>query len=189
MADNWDDLEHRYAAKQHLVHSIRGTHKEDFETGILNQRPTVDITRSNRYQVHAQVDKFISHFIQSARDNITELNDLHCVESDAERLESIDSLRADNKYLFPVAECVEGGVRGPNRTQRESTADNEYLASTLLPGGSNPAVFYIKFYHRANNRGKYADRLYYSMINDKDGHIPSPLIIFRCTALQHALLE
>ena len=27
------------------------------------------------------------------------------------------------------------------------------------------------------------------MINDKDGHIPSPLIIFTCTALRHALLE
>jgi hypothetical protein len=27
------------------------------------------------------------------------------------------------------------------------------------------------------------------MINDKDGHIPSPLIMFTCTALHHALLE
>jgi hypothetical protein len=27
------------------------------------------------------------------------------------------------------------------------------------------------------------------MINDKDGHIPSPLIMFTCTALRHALLE
>jgi len=27
------------------------------------------------------------------------------------------------------------------------------------------------------------------MINDKDGHIPSPLIMFPCTALRHALLE
>jgi len=27
------------------------------------------------------------------------------------------------------------------------------------------------------------------MINDKDGHIPSPLIMFSCTALRHALLE
>jgi len=49
MADNRDVLEHRYAAKQHLVHSIRGTHKGDLERGMLNQRPTVDITRSNRY--------------------------------------------------------------------------------------------------------------------------------------------
>jgi hypothetical protein len=27
------------------------------------------------------------------------------------------------------------------------------------------------------------------MINDNDGHIPSPLIMFTCTALRHALLE
>jgi len=44
-------------------------------------------------------------------------------------------------------------------------------------------------YHRANNPGKYADRFYNSMIDDKDGHIPSPLIMFTSTALRHALLE
>jgi hypothetical protein len=27
------------------------------------------------------------------------------------------------------------------------------------------------------------------MINDKDGHVPSPLIVFTCAALRHALLE
>jgi len=27
------------------------------------------------------------------------------------------------------------------------------------------------------------------MIDDKDSHIPSPLIMFTCTALRHALLE
>jgi len=48
---------------------------------------------------------------------------------------------------------------------------------------------YIKFYHRANNRGKYADGFHNSMIDDKDGHLPSPLIMFTCTALRHALLE
>ena len=47
---------------------------------------------------------------------------------------------ADNKCLFPVAERVEGGVHGPNPTQRESNADNELLASTFHCGGSNPAV-------------------------------------------------
>ena len=52
-----------------------------------------------------------------------------------------------------------------------------------------PRFIYIKFYHRANNRGKYADGFYNSMINDKDGHIPLPLIMFTCTALRHALLE
>jgi hypothetical protein len=108
---------------------------------MLNQRPTVDITRSNRYQVRAQVDNIKSHFIQSVRDNIAELYDLHRFESAAERLEFIDSLLADNKYLFPVAERVEGGVGGPNPTQRESKADIKWLASTLLPGGGNPTVY------------------------------------------------
>jgi hypothetical protein len=85
---------------------------------MLKQRPTLDITRSNRYQVHAQVDKIESHFIQSARDNIAELYDLHRLESAAEHLEFIDSLLADNKYLFLVAESVESGVHGPKPTQR-----------------------------------------------------------------------
>jgi len=97
---------------------------------MLNQWPTLDITRSNRYQVQAQVDKVKSHFIQSARENIAELYDLHQFQTAAERLEFIHSLLAANKYLFPIAECVEGGVRGPNPTQRESKAANEWLAST-----------------------------------------------------------
>jgi hypothetical protein len=84
----------------------------------------LDITPSNRYRVPAQVDKVKSHFIQSARDNIVELYDLHGFESAAERLEFIESLLADNKYLFPIAEGVEGGVRGSNPTQRESKATN-----------------------------------------------------------------
>ena len=108
---------------------------------MLNQRPTVDITRSNRYQVCAQVDKVKSHFIQSARDNIAELYDLHRSESATEHLEFIDSLLADNKYLLPVAKHVEGGVRGPKPMQRQLKADNEWLASTLLPGRGNPAVY------------------------------------------------
>jgi len=48
---------------------------------------------------------------------------------------------------------------------------------------------YIQFYHRANNRGKYDDEFYDSVIDDKDGHILSPLIKFTCTALRNALLE
>jgi hypothetical protein len=108
---------------------------------MLNQRPMVDITRSNQYLVRAQVDKVKSHFIQSVRDNIAELYNLHRFESTTERLEFIDSLLADNTYLFPVAGHVEGGVCGPNPTQRELKADNESLASTLLHGGSNPTVY------------------------------------------------
>jgi len=83
---------------------------------MLNQRPMWDITRSNRYQVCAQVDNVKSSFIQAARDNIAELYDLHRFKSDTKRLEFIDSLLAENKYLFPGAECVDGGVRGPNAT-------------------------------------------------------------------------
>jgi hypothetical protein len=108
---------------------------------MLKQRPTLDTTRSDWYQVRAQVHKVKSHFIQSARDNIAELYYFHRFESTAERLEFIDSLLADNKHLFPIAERVEGGVCDPNPTQRESKAANEWLASTLLPGGSNPAVY------------------------------------------------
>jgi hypothetical protein len=48
---------------------------------------------------------------------------------------------------------------------------------------------YIKFCHRANNCGEYADGLHNAMIDNKDGHIPWPLIMFTCTALRHALLE
>jgi hypothetical protein len=101
----------------------------------------LDITRSIRYQVRAQVDKVKSHFIQSARDHIAELYDLNHLESDAERLQFIDSLLADNKYLFPVAERVEGDVRCQNPMQRVSKAANKWPASTLLPGGSNPRVY------------------------------------------------
>jgi len=108
---------------------------------MLKQWPTLDITCSNRHHVRAQVDKVKSHFIQSARDTIAGLYDLHYFESAAEHLEFIDSLLADIKYLLPVAEQMEGGVRGPNPTQRELKATNEWPASTLLPGGSTPAVY------------------------------------------------
>jgi len=67
---------------------------------MLKQRPTLDSTQSNWYQVPAQVDKVKSHFIHSETDSIAELYDLHSFESTAERLEFIHSLLADNKYLF-----------------------------------------------------------------------------------------
>jgi hypothetical protein len=118
---------------------------------MLKQWPTLDITRSNRYQVPAQVDNVKSHFIQSARDNIAELHDLHRFESAAERLGFIDPLLADNKYLFPIAEHVKGGVRGSNPTQRESKAANKWLVSTSLPGGRNPAVYL----HQILSSGEY----------------------------------
>jgi hypothetical protein len=68
---------------------------------MLKQWPLLNITRSNQYEVRAQVDKVKSYFIQTSRDDIAELYDLHCFESATERLEFIDSLLADNKYLFP----------------------------------------------------------------------------------------
>jgi len=82
-----------------------------------------------------------SHFIQSGRNNIAEQYDLHRFESNTERLEFIDSLLGDNKYLFPVAERVEGGVHGPNPMRGMSKAANKWPASTVLPGGSNPADY------------------------------------------------
>jgi hypothetical protein len=95
-----------------LVHIIRGTHKGHLESVLLNQLATLDITRLNRYLVRAPVDKVESHFIQSAWGNIEEFYYLHGFASAAERLEFIDSLLADTKYLFPIAECVEGGAAG-----------------------------------------------------------------------------
>jgi len=73
--------------------------------------------------------------------HFADVYDLHRFESATEHLEFIDSLLADNQYLFPVAECVEGGVHGPNPMQRESKAANKWPASTLLPGGSNHRVY------------------------------------------------
>jgi len=52
-----------------------------------------------------------------------------------------------------------------------------------------PRLIYIKIYHRPNNHGKCVEGIYYSMINNKDSHLPSPLIMFTCTVLLHALLE
>jgi hypothetical protein len=52
-----------------------------------------------------------------------------------------------------------------------------------------PQYIYIKFYHRVNNCGKYAGGFYNSIIDNKDGHISSPLIMFTRTALLHAFLQ
>jgi hypothetical protein len=52
-----------------------------------------------------------------------------------------------------------------------------------------PQLLYIKFYNWVNTHGNYADGFYNSMIDDNDRHVPSPLIVFICTASGHALLE
>jgi len=111
----------------------------------------LDIAHSNRYKVRAQVDMVKSHFIQFPRENRPGLCALPRFESDAERLEFIDSFLADINYLFPVAEREEGGVWGPNPMQRVSKAANKCLASTFLPGGSNPAVYL----HQMLSSGEY----------------------------------
>jgi len=103
LTHNRDVLEHRYAAKQHFVHCMWGVHKEKPEWGLRKQLPTVNITCSGQHQVRPQVNKARSHFIQLAEENIAELYDLPRIESATERLEFIDSLLADNKYLISVA--------------------------------------------------------------------------------------
>jgi hypothetical protein len=113
----------------------------EIERGMRKQWLTLDMTGSNRYQVRIHVDKVRSHVMQLERNIIVQLYDLYLFESDAEHLEFIDSLLADNMYRFAVAEHVEGGVRGPDPTQRVSKAANEWPASTLLPGRSNCAVY------------------------------------------------
>jgi len=68
----------------------------------------------------------------------------------------------------------------------------------LLTNGQHPLYFlaeaipgfiYIKFYQWAINGGKYADGFYHSMSDDKNAHIPSPLIMFTYIALRHLVLE
>jgi hypothetical protein len=108
---------------------------------MLTQLPTLDITCSNRYQIRAQVDQVTSDFNYSACDHIAELYDLHSFESDAEHSEFIDFLLAENKYLFRVAQPVEGSVHGLNPMQRVSKAADEWPASTLLPGGCNHGLY------------------------------------------------
>ena len=49
-----------------------------------------------------------------------------------------------------------------------------------------PVLIYIKFSPQANNRGNYEDGFYNSIIDDKNGHIPVPLIMLTCTALRYA---
>ena len=67
--------------------------------------------------------------------------DLHRFETDAERLEFLDSLLADNKYFCHRAEHVQGGVCGLNPMQRVSKAAKEWPVSTIHPGGNNCGVY------------------------------------------------
>jgi hypothetical protein len=97
---------------------------------MLKQWPTLDITCSNWDHVWAQVDQVKSHLIQSVKDNIAKYYDIHRFEFAAECLEFIDSLQGDNKYLFPLAEHGEGGVRGRNPMYRVGRCSR--MASVLF---------------------------------------------------------
>jgi hypothetical protein len=66
--------------------------------------------------------------------------DLHHFESDTECLEFIISLLADNMYLFPIAQHMQGGVRGQNPTRSKLKVANNWRSSTVRPGGSNRTV-------------------------------------------------
>jgi len=92
--------------------------KADLESGIQKRCPRLDSTNSKQYQIRAEVNKVTSNFGELRRDDIAEHYDLHCFESNTECLEFIDSPLANIKDQFPVAECVEGGVCGPNPVQR-----------------------------------------------------------------------
>ena len=68
----------------------------------------------------------------------------------------------------------------------------------LLMNGQRPQYFlakaipqfnYINVYHCTNNHGRYGDGFHNFEIDDQDGHILSPLIMFTFTALHNALLE
>jgi hypothetical protein len=99
-----------------------------------------DITPSNRNQVCTQVIMVTSYCIKSSSDNIAEHYDLNRFQFPAEHLEFIDSVLEDIKYLYHVAEHLEGGVRGSNAMHRVSNAVNKWAASTLIPGKHNPVV-------------------------------------------------
>jgi hypothetical protein len=104
-------------------------------------------------------------------------------------LEFIDSLLADKKYLslrqrlWKVVYTVQIQCRECRELLTNVQSPLYFLAEAI------PGFIYIKFYHWANNRSMYAEGFYNSMIDDKDGHILSPLIMFTCTASRHALLE
>jgi hypothetical protein len=55
-------MEHRYAAKQHLVYGIEGVQKGDLARGMLEQLFTLDNSRSNRYLLRELVDYVESNF-------------------------------------------------------------------------------------------------------------------------------
>jgi len=90
-------------------------------------------------------------------------------------------------FLWQSVSKVVYAVQIQHRESRKMLTNGQrplyFLAEAI------PVLIYIKYYHRLNNRGQYADGFHNSMIHDKDGPIPSPLFMFTCTTLRHALVE
>jgi hypothetical protein len=85
--------------------------------------------------------------------------------------------------MWKVVYVVQIELRESQKLLTNGQCPVHFLADAI------PGFIYIKLYHQANHRGQYADGFYNSVIDVKDGHIPSPLIMFTCTALRQALLE
>jgi len=88
-----------------------------------------------------------------------------------------------SQSVWKVVHAVQTQRRESRKLLTNGQSSLYFLAEAI------PRFIYIIFYQRANIRSKYGDRLYNSMIDDKHGYIPSPLILFTWTALRHALLE
>jgi len=172
-----------------MVHSIWGTHKGNVESGMLKQWPTLDIPGSNQYQVRAQVDMAKSHFIPSARDEkqrfliFTALNLTQTIWNSLIPFWRTISILFLLQSVWKVMYAVQIQRRESRKLLMNGQCRIQFLVEAI-------ALFiYIEFDHRANNYCKYAGGFHNSMIDDKDGHIASPRIMFTCTTLRHALLE
>jgi hypothetical protein len=81
---------------------------------------------------------------------------------------------------------VDDTVQIQRRERRKLLRNDQH--QLYIMAGAIPECIYIKFYHRGNSHGKYADEFHNTMSNEKDSYIPSQLIMFTCTALCHAFL-
>jgi len=58
-----------------------------------------------------------------------------------------------------------------------------YILVVVIPGYID-----IKLYHQVNNVSRYADGYHHSIIDNMDGQILPPLIMYTCTVLRHTIL-
>jgi len=189
LADDRDVLEHSSAEKEHLVHSIRGTQKADFEGTMLNHTPKLDSSCSNQYQVWAQLDNVKSHLILSPRDIIAVLYNLKPLWIGCRAFGIHWFPSADNRYYYPVAD----GGKAVYVVHIQCRESRQLIINGLRPlyslAEAVQRFIYVKCFHWANNRGKYVDGFYNPMIDDKYGHIRWPLIMITITTLRRALLQ